>query len=492
MQKIITNTENKLYLILLIHFMLVFILGASSTTLPNDMIENLIWGRNLDFSSDKHPPFFGWESYLWVKLFGGNLLAYHLLSPLHQVVMLFFVYLLANKIFSSKDKALLAVILTQGIFIFILQPKFNANTANYGFFSAIYYYFYVALKERKYHFLVVVGMLSAIIMLIKYSGILLIASLGLIFLITPEGRSSFKSPFLYIGILIFGLILSPYILHTLNNQSSLNYLAAQSEGRSLAMTVIKIFFTAITLCLPLLIAFFRIKKSFTPQPKNFDTVFLLISNILPFVLTVAYVLVGYLFIKKSSVGFFWLIMFYSLFGICLIYFWDVKKDALKIAFKTIYPLILFLYTGPLIANIVRLEYDTKSIHEFIKKVNTENIQDFICNDGRSKCGHIILYGNGIDFGKMEISLFENPFKTINNKTEKPSKVIIIGEDFPINLPDYTITTYKADIPGIFKFWLAEKIYHFANSIVDLKQRESFKTTLTIATLNTQNDTTTPH
>jgi len=55
-----------------------------------------------------------------------------------------------------------------------------------------------------------------------------------------------------------------------------------------------------------------------------------------------------------------------------------------------------------------------------------------------------------------------------------------------------IIAYKMNISVIFKFKLSEKIYHFANSIGDLNHPKSFKTTLTIATLKTQDDTTTPH
>ena len=477
------NYKPILLLILLAHFVLIFVLSASSISLPTDMIENLIWGKTLDFASDKHPPFFGWESYLTFKLFGGNLLFYHILTPLHQVFLLLFVYLLADRILKSPYKALVAVILAQGIIFHTFYYRFNANTANYGFFTAIYYYFYLALKEQKYKFFIIVGALSGITVLIKYSAIIMIGSLGLILLITKEGRRAFKSPFLYLGLVAFCLVLYKYVNHAFlsdySKDGGLQYFAEQSLNAEMRWFEIpRMIITPIIASIPALIVFFQIKTYFIRRAKNFDKTFLLITSLSPFIGTLLFAI-----FTKSQVGFYWLCMFYSLFPILALYFWEIKQNKIKMIAKIMYSILFVIYAVYFGGNVINQKEDTKAIGSFVKEITKDEINYVICNDTRRICGTVALYGMDFENVIMPISRWKNPFDEVNNSNNKPSKILVIGTDEKLNLPDYKTEIITKSFPKYYTFNALSNLV----KKVDSENTTPTEITFTIATLKNKDD-----
>ena len=446
-----------IYKILIVHFFIIFLVGAATSSLPSDMIENLMWGRSLGFASDKHPPFFGWQSYITVKLFAGNLTFYHILTPLNQIIFLFFLYLLAKEILKDEKKAIACVVLLQSVVFHSFYYKFNANTANLAFFGAIYYVFYKTLKERKYHLYPILATLCAVIMLIKYSGILLIGTIGLITLITKEGRESLKSPFLFIGIVVFFAILTPYILHLLKQESNgaISYLMEQSEGYKW-FTLPRFIGLQLLPFLPLLIGFFSVLKGRIKRSVNFEYIFLMVGFLTPLTLTA-----GYILVKQASVGFFWLSMFYGLTPIVLLYFYKVKKDFLKTLYKIIYPIFAVMFIVYFTANIFNAEDDTKQVEEFVKNIRKEDqitSDYYICNDSRRMCGMVILYGTDYSTSVMHLSKWKDGFQYFKEEKEKPNDMIIIGDRYKIDLEGYTLKTHIKEIPKYYKFEFVERFF----------------------------------
>lgn len=469
----------KIYTILTIHFFLIFILGVASISLPSDMIENLMWGRGFGFISDKHPPFFGWQSYFTFILFGGSFTMYHILTPLNQILFLFFLYLLAKDIFKNEEKALTCIVLLQSVVFHSFYYKFNANTANLAFFGAIYYTYYKMIKEEKYHLYPVIGALCAIIMLIKYSGILLIGTLGVITLITKEGRKSLKSPYLFLGIIIFISIITPYVLHLINqgNDGAIHYLIKQSINNMHILFRFPMFIMLQTSTfIPMLIAFFIIKKNKINRKKNFEYLFLTLGFFIPIVLTL-----GYIIIKDAKVGFYWLSMYYGLSALLLLYFYNVKAMFLQTTKKIIYPIFGLMYCIYFFANLLNPEDNTKEFAKFLQEVREENnIQSdyYICNDSRRMCGIFILYGTDYTKSYIYISEWQTGFEKFKQEELKPNDLIIIGSQIPINIDGYELKTYKKTISKIHKFQIGEAIMSHFNSYI--KMRTTDNITLTVA------------
>jgi 4-amino-4-deoxy-L-arabinose transferase-like glycosyltransferase len=470
------ETNKTLWLILIIQLVLTYFVNLATFTFGGDMIENILWGRTLDFSSDKHPPFFGWEAFLSVKFAGGSFWFYKMLTPIHQAFLFLFTFLLAKEIFNSEKKALLCVIFSAGIIVHLFYFKFNANSANYGFFGAIYYLFYLACFKQKKWLFIVVGFLCAITMLIKYSAIIMIGCLWLTIFATKEGREMFKSPFLYLGILVFLGTLTPYILSILQteNYGAFGYLSENSLSMKMRWyEVPKLVLLSIAFCIPFLIAFFKVKEGVFIKSKinNFTGIFLLINAFLPFLLTIFYII-----FTNSQVGSFWLCMFFSLFPIMAVYFFEIKENAIKLSAKIIFPLMFLIYLVHLISQILASEYDVEGIGKFTKE-KTEGIDYFICNEERRVCGMALIYGTDYENTKMTISKWQNPFEEVNKMKEKPSKIAIIGDGEEITLEGYYFEKYEQEFPQYFKFrFIAE------NKIL-AKRQKSTKIIITIATLN---------
>jgi 4-amino-4-deoxy-L-arabinose transferase-like glycosyltransferase len=485
--------KNTILLILSVQFLLIFILSATTTSLPSDMLENLLWGKDLAFAYDKHPPFFAWESYLTIKLFGGNLLFYHILTPLNQIALLWFIYLLGTKLF-KPEKALLAVVLVQGIIFHVFYYKFNGNTANLGFFGAIYFVFYKIIKEEDYKLFPVLGALCGIIMLTKYSAILLIGILGAIGIFTKEGRKAMKSFYLIPAILIFFAIISPnlYEVFVLKNDGAIQYLMNQSlESNRSWYEEIKFLFKLLAFLLPMILAFIVIKKGVRKKfQKNFlkklkgdlDLKILLSFSLAPFVIVLFYII-----IFKATVGAFWLSMFCGPIALLLLYLFEVKKNALQMAIKIIYSINFFLFLIYFIAALGNPEDDTKGIGNFAKEVSEIHskeaiIKDFICNDDRRFCATAVIYGTDYSKIQMRINRWENPFEAFNKREEKPEMVIIIGEDDKIDLPDYTLTKYKKTFPKYHKIKFFEKFFINPPKLLERefrKMRKPIEITLTV-------------
>lgn len=471
--------ETKVLFILIAHFLLIFLLSASRQTLGADMLENLMWGKTFSLYYDKHPPFFAWESYITVRLFGGNLFFYHILGPLNQTLMGWFIFLLARKML-GPEKALLAIILFQGIIFHVFYYKFNANTANYGFFGAIYLIFYTILKERKYYLYPLLGILCGIIMLIKYSGLLLIGSLGVVLLVTKEGRECFSSFYFYLSIFVFLLVISSHV-YALWNASKVGsflhpllYFKYQSfTGERRIYEIPRFILMNVVFALPFIFSCYGIKKRRINTVYNLESAFLAIGVFLPFIYTLIFMI-----ISRAQVGVYWMSMYFSLFPIAFLYFLSIKENSFKIAGYIIYSFILVYYSIALLIAWLTPEDNLKEIAAFVKEVNKDEITDFICNDTRSKCGLALIYGSDYTKVNMELSYFKNP--VVASRINK--NILIIGTDHTIELPGYSLQSYEKSFTPVWKLINGEKLFP-NNKFVKEKLMKPLKITLTRATKN---------
>ena len=73
---------------------------------------------------------------------------------------------------------------------------------------------------------------------------------------------------------------------------------------------------------------------------------------------------------------------------------------------------------------------------------------------------------------MTTSKWINPFLEVNSSLEKPKKILIIGKNEEINLPNYDLKEYEKEFPNYFKFKFLE------NKL----KKKSVKINLTIAIL----------
>jgi 4-amino-4-deoxy-L-arabinose transferase-like glycosyltransferase len=448
------KTDKIVLVILFFHFLFIFLLSSTAIGLPSDMLENLVWGRDFTFTYDKHPPLFAWESHYWVKLFNGSLLFYRALSPLNTVIMLWCVFVLNKKIF-GEEKALLALILSQGIIFYAFYYKFNANTANYWLFGIFYLVFYNIVKERKYFLYPLLGFVEALIMLTKYSGIMAIGLTGIVTLITSEGRKSMKSFWFYSAILTFIITLIPHLYSLVEEPGAINYMILQSDNVS--RTRLAEFFRFISLqilfLLPFLITCIAIGKNFSSTEKKFNFYFLTLCGVFPVIIIGIYIL-----LTGASVGSFWLSMYYILTPTLFLYLFKIRKNSMSVATKIILPIWIIVFIACLIGALANWERDIPSIVSFVEEVESKHgkINEFICNDKRNMCGTILLNSKDTYQKKLQMNMWGN--KDIFQNTS--SKIImIIGEREKINLPLYNLYRYDKKFSKFLKYKIFENFYN---------------------------------
>lgn len=452
MQKILT--------ILILHLILTTLLSITSAGLPTDMVENLLWGRELSLVYDKHPPLFAWQSYFAVKLLGGNTFLYQALTPINEVILLFCIFLLARKIL-NKEKAILCVIFLQGVWMYTFIYKFNANTANYALFGFSYLIFYKAVKEENYKLFLLLGFISGLIILTKYSGILLIALLSLTLIVTKEGRKALKSKYIFLGFIIFLLTIFPHFfaMYKYDDFSTIKYIKFQSTSPYMWYSALEFLLIQVAHMIPFLIAFFSVFKGFKrPLQLSFDGIFLLIVGILPFAITLIYSI-----IFKASLGTFWLSMFIAPVPLMFIYFSNLKEGYLRISIKVLYPILFLIYCIYILSNLLNPNENAKEVSSFIQEVQAKHYANgiapkyFICNDARRKCGEVIMSSKEYSKSLINVSLFKDPFTYY---THKPESIFIIGPANESDLPSYDLYKYEKSFNKNLKLPLFEDIFDY--------------------------------
>lgn len=153
-------------------FMLIFTLIPifMRGTLPHDMIENLYWGKELQWGYDKHPPLFAFLSFAFYKLSFSLPESMYLLTQINLGLALFFIYKISKIVFENDfHKIKLSVVMTLACLAFSFgNEKFNANTILISLLPATYYFFLNMLNHQTYKDAVLFGVFAGLAFLGKY------------------------------------------------------------------------------------------------------------------------------------------------------------------------------------------------------------------------------------------------------------------------------------------------------------------------------------
>ncbi len=207
------SSQTILFAALGVHF-IVFALIALLTqpTLPLDVIEQVSWARNLEWTYFKHPPLPAWCLAALMALTGGRPWIAALAGPAATTLALWIVWLLARRIF-DPIRALLAVLLLEGVVHFnILSLEFNHNIIQLPLWAFIAYASHRAVREGRLQDWIVFGFAAALGMLGKYSTALLLFSVGGYILYDPKARKQLAGKGPWIGVLTGTLLLIPDIV----------------------------------------------------------------------------------------------------------------------------------------------------------------------------------------------------------------------------------------------------------------------------------------
>lgn len=197
---------------LIFHFLIWSLIPLIRGSLPMDSIEAIIWGEYCDWGTNKHPSFSGHLAYWAYEIFGHLHYSIYALSQLCVLVAFIYLYKLAN-FFLSKDKALLSVMLLEGIIYYGYSTmEFNVNVVSLALWPMTVYYFYKALKTDNIMNWALAGFFAGLNMFNKYvSGVLLLCMLVFMFY-DKNAREKFKKVGPYICAIVCFCVFLPHLM----------------------------------------------------------------------------------------------------------------------------------------------------------------------------------------------------------------------------------------------------------------------------------------
>lgn len=177
------------------------------------------WGRHLALSYYDGPPMIAYILRIITDLFGSHLYVINILAITFQVAIAFVIYKIAM-LFKSKQVALVACLLwvlspmtTQYIFRYITYDSpLNLFWAMSIYFGAKY------CLESSPKDLYLTGMSMGLMMLSKYTGVILVAALLSFLLVNPKQRDIFKTKHFYFSTLLALIIFSPVLVWNMQHQ----------------------------------------------------------------------------------------------------------------------------------------------------------------------------------------------------------------------------------------------------------------------------------
>lgn len=265
--------------------------------LPLDAMEGTTWGEQFAWGYDKNPFMTAWLTQLAVLFGGPSGAATYLISQLSVALCFWSVWRL-GKYMLPPLYALTAVMLLEGIQYYNLHAiDFSDNTLELATWALCILCFYQAVRTNKLRDWLLTGLFAGLAMMTKYYSIMLLIPMTLLLLINRDARAHFKNPSLYLGLLVFILVIIPHVIWLMSHDFiTFDYAVSRVSVKThawdnhirYALQFVLEQFEALLPTLLLVLTFFIGKNTGTSpvSVSRFDKQFLFFTAICPFLLTI--------------------------------------------------------------------------------------------------------------------------------------------------------------------------------------------------------------
>lgn len=299
-----------------------------------DVAENIEWGRYWQFGYDKHPFVSMWITRFFYDLTGSTWIMF-VLCQISISASVVCTWLLARKMLKPLSALAAALLLLTLQYFSSWALEFNNDVIAISVWSAAYLFFYNALQKQKILDWLLAAFFCFLAIMTKYYALVLIVSLGLILLITPEGRRSFRRPGLYLAAILFLLLIAPNIQYLFDYDFAPFKYAMQGSGSKetrgfFARRLINCLYFFRTLLertgylILICLLFFR-KRESKPELSDFNRKFILVTTFGPLLLTFLVPFLAGGHIKDT-----WLASCFNTAGIFVMLFWNPIMNRKKI------------------------------------------------------------------------------------------------------------------------------------------------------------------
>lgn len=175
-----------------------------------DLAEHLALGKEWQLGYWKHPPLPWWTADLAFRIVGDPRVVY-VLGPLATVVTMYAVWRLGRETVGPQ-KALIAVLALEGLHFFNFSAvKFNHDVMQLPFWALAGWLLFRALTRERALDWILAGVCLALAFWTKYTIFVLIAAIGLFFLLDPFARRKLRTPGPYLMGGAFLVVIAPHL-----------------------------------------------------------------------------------------------------------------------------------------------------------------------------------------------------------------------------------------------------------------------------------------
>jgi len=219
-----------------LHLLLWSLIPALSTTcLPLDTVEAIMWGNAWEWGYDKHPPLSAWVAKFFFEI--GRDLGLYFLSALCVVIAGFGIYRIARLHHLSPARATMAVLVLELIYYYqYISIEFNVNILQLPFWA---WGWYCGIRAARPHdrtqwlHWLGLGLCIGLGALTKYLAVWLLIPLFAYWLRRGQLIQVLKSPGLYLAALTSALLFLPHLLWMHEHEyMTLTYGMKRADGES--------------------------------------------------------------------------------------------------------------------------------------------------------------------------------------------------------------------------------------------------------------------
>lgn len=207
------NIERLLHLFIFIHVITWTLVPYwVRFTLPMDSMEGASWGQQFEWGYDKNPFLNGWLTSIALRISGESGWSVYLFSQISVGLCFWAIWKLAKKMM-PPDYALISVMLLEGVQYYNLHAiDFNDNTLELSLWALTALFLYKSLEKQNCLNWILTGIFAALGMMAKYYTAVMLLPMLLFLLFNSKNRKSFTNPYLYLGLAIFLIIITPHVI----------------------------------------------------------------------------------------------------------------------------------------------------------------------------------------------------------------------------------------------------------------------------------------
>ena len=182
------------------------------SVLGKDILETVMWGAQGQLGHLKHPPLSGWIGYAFAVISGYSDFAMYLLAQLCLVFGTCYVYKLAREFWDETESAAAALLLYALFYYNPSSMKYCSHFLEAAFMPAMVFYIVRGAKNDRLFDWLLAGVFTALAVLGKYSGVIVLPGCLIYILSRADRRKCFLRPGIWCGILLGIALMIPHLI----------------------------------------------------------------------------------------------------------------------------------------------------------------------------------------------------------------------------------------------------------------------------------------